>query len=71
VVFHISLTTKTPVSWLLPGDADVFVMRLTLLWDMEKIAPAEAERWGLEAVTSDLRNTKYKQALHNTTSVLV
>jgi len=55
-----------------PGDTDAFVKRLTLLSDekglrvkMGKTARAEAERWGWESATSDLRNTKYKQALHN------
>lgn len=54
-----------------PGDTDSFVQRLGQLRDyslrekMGRAARAEAERWGWEAATSQLRNVQYEKALIN------
>lgn len=54
-----------------PGDTDGFVQRLEQLRDtkfrenMGKTARKEAERWGWEAATSQLRNVQYEKALMN------
>jgi len=54
-----------------PGDTDAFVSRLQQLRDtsfrqrMGQAARKEAERWGWEAATSQLRNVQYEKALMN------
>jgi sulfoquinovosyltransferase len=54
-----------------PGNTDLYVQRLTELRNvsfrtkMGKAARNEAERWGWEAATSQLRNVQYEKALIN------
>ena len=54
-----------------PGNTEKYVQRLNELRDskfrskMGKAARAEAERWGWEAATSQLRNVQYEKALIN------
>uniref|UniRef100_A0A7S2YAZ2 Glycosyltransferase subfamily 4-like N-terminal domain-containing protein n=1 Tax=Entomoneis paludosa TaxID=265537 RepID=A0A7S2YAZ2_9STRA len=54
-----------------PGDTDTYVQRLEQLRDesfrkkMGQAARKEAERWGWEAATSQLRNVQYEKALLN------
>jgi sulfoquinovosyltransferase len=54
-----------------PGNTDLYVQRLNELRDtkfrtkMGKSARNEAERWGWEAATSQLRNVQYEKALIN------
>jgi sulfoquinovosyltransferase len=55
-----------------PGDTDQYVKTLTKLAkdraycrNIGKAARQEAERWGWEAATSDLRNVQYERALVN------
>jgi sulfoquinovosyltransferase len=54
-----------------PGNTDMYVQRLNELRDskfrskMGKAARNEAEQWGWEAATSQLRNVQYEKALIN------
>ena len=54
-----------------PGNTDMYVQRLNALRDgkfrskMGQAARNEAERWGWEAATSQLRNVQYEKALIN------